>query len=555
MLARSFHTSARRSLVATLLLLTWASPARAEVELNINIGEQLRYLDPQLANSIASNYVTINLFEGLFDFHPQSADPVPALCASHSRNDDASVWEFKLRDDIFWVQNQSGTIVKKRPIVAKDFIYSYRRILSPDSGAKYASMLYVIKNAEALHKGELEDPDDLGIEAVDDKTLRLTLEGAVPSLIQYLTHRSYHPIAHEAVEAHGSNWTDPSNAWTSGPFVLSKNTEKYTEAEKNPFYRSANEIQIDRVRFWFLGTGTIDAYKQFRGGKIDIDMRQPLSAAIRKLRRKKEILFSRKLGTYMIKFNKAHQPLNDYRVRKALALAIPRKKVVRYVMKSGQKPAFSLSPDVFAQFTPPTFIPPEMRFDKRIAEARELLKEAGFPNGEGFPELTYLSTPGYHAKVAMVISKTWKDRLGINTVITEHPFKEFLQKLELKDYQVGRFAWLADMADPMDFLALFLTDAPYNNTGFASEQYDSLLGRARVEPDHATRNQLMEQAEKLLMDDLPISPVFNYTDVLAVHDYISGIHANKMAQHGLKSVRIDQAARKQRFAPKPTAQP
>ena len=196
-----------------------------------------------------------------------------------------------------------------------------------------------------------------------------------------------------------------------------------------------------------------------------------------------------------------------------------------------------------------------MRFDERIRQARELLKEAGFPGGEGFPELTYLSTPGYHAKVAMVIAKTWKDRLGVNLRITEHPFKVFLQKLEEKDYQVGRFAWLADMADPMDFLALFLTDAPYNNTGFADPKYDELLAQARVEPDQITRNRLMEQAEKLLMDDLPLSPVFNYTDVLAVHNYVSGIHANKMAQHGLKSVRIDQAARRERFAPKTTPQP
>ncbi len=528
------------------IILLSNSPLKAVVVLNVQVGEEIRYLDPQLASGLSSAQININIFSGLYQYHNQNATPVNDLAISHTKNITSSEWTFKLRKDVYWISYKGGKVVKHRPVTAHDVVYSYQRILSPKLASEYAYMLYIIKNAELYNKGRIKDKDKLGVIALDDYTVRIILQGPVPSLISYLPHHSFGVVPREPIEKFKEKWVKSGNLWSSGPFTLKewKLKERLTLV-KNPYYRGAKNIQSDTIHFRFIGHTSADAVRAFKAGEIDIDLSTPPAASVRDLLKSGHLKVARQLGTYFLRFNTNKKPFDDERVRKALSLAIPRKQITKYITKVGEKPIYSLVPSSFTGYNAYSFISPKESFKKRIQTARDLLKQAGYEQGKGFPKFKYLyNTSESHQKIAVLIAKTWEKELGIKAEPINQEWKVYLNQQNLLNYDVCRAGWIADMEDPMNFLELFITDGGNNNTGFSDTTYDDLISKARIEGDLTVRNRLMEKAEKILMKSMPIAPVFEYTTVNVVQKYIKGFYANKMDQHLFSHVKIDLKQRK-----------
>ena len=538
-----FHWSALLSGVFAFCL-----AANAKVILNVQNGEEIRHLDPQLATEVGSAHININLFPGLYEYGHEKGEPVKGLAISHTVNADSTVWTFKIRTDYPWVKMENGAPKKMRMLNAHDIVYSFQRILNPATVSEYAYMLYILKNGEEFNKGKITDATQLGVKALDDSTVQLTLAGSVPSLIQYLPHHSFHVVAKEPIEQFKEKWIAKENIWTAGPFMLNDwKLKDRIVLGKNPFYPGAKDVQVDEVNFHFIGTYSPEAVRAFRAGKIDLDLQPPPTSDLAELIKAKHLKVARQLGTYFVRVNVKNKPFNDARVRKALALTIPREEIVKFVMKSGQIPTYSFVPNAFEGYTAPklTSLTDEAA---QLAEAKKLLAEAGYPDGKGFPPSKYLyNTAENHKKVAVVLSKAWKEKLGIDVEPYNQEWKVYLNSQTNLDYQISRAGWVADMADPMNFIEMFITDGGNNNTGYSNTDYDALIKQARIEQNLTKRNKLMEKAEEILMRDLPIMPIFNYTSQSLVQHYVTGFHANKMDQHALKFVKVDLAMRDKTF--------
>jgi oligopeptide transport system substrate-binding protein len=519
-----------------------------KVVLNIQNGEEIRHLDPQLSTGIGSAHIAINLFSGLYEYHHKTGSPEKDLALSFTKNESSTEWTFKLKKGTSWVKYENGEVKKKRPVTAHDIVYSYRRMLSPELASEYAYMLYILKNGEKYNKGEIKDVSQLGVKAIDDYTVKLTLEGPVPSLISYLPHHSFHVVPQEPIEKFKEKWISKENIWTNGPFAFKnwKLKDKIVLV-KNPHYPDAKDIQADEINFKFIGGYSTDAVRAFRAGKIDIDMMSPPTSEIGPLKRSGNLVAARQLGTYYIMVNTKKEMLKDKRVRKALALVIDRKKIVKYIMKAGQQPTYSLVPNAFQGYGPQPLTSTES-YEGKLKEAKKLMAEAGYPEGKGFPTVNYLyNTAETHQKVAVSVAKQWSNALGIKIKPLNQEWKVYLNSRKSFDYDLARAGWVADMEDPMNFLDMFVTDGGNNSTGFSHPQYDELIRKARIENDLNKRSKMLEQAEKILMSELPVIPLFTYTSLNLKQKYISGFYANKLDQHSLKHVKIDTLKRKELY--------
>jgi oligopeptide transport system substrate-binding protein len=534
-----------------VLLLTMFGSAKAmgEVVFNTQVGEEIRHLDPQKATELGSAHITINMFMGLYEYDHKTGEPVPLMATSYTRNADSTQYTFKLRNDINWVKLENGKVVKQRPVTADDFVYSFRRILSPELASEYAYMLYIVKNGEKFNKGEIKNAAQVGVKALDANTLQITLEGPSPTFIKYLPHHSFHVVPKEPIEKFGDKWIENQNIWTNGPFALKEwKLKERISLVKNPYFPDSKDIQIDTVNFRFIGTSSPQSVRAFRAGELDVDFSAPPANDLASLQKEKKLVISKQLGTYFVRLNVTKKPLDNVKVRRALALTIPREEIVKYVMKGGQIPTYSFVPDAFGGYEPAAFDNADKAQKDRINEAKKLMAEAGFPNGKGFPELSYVyNTSDMHKNIAVVIVKAWKEALGVNIKPLNEEWKVFLQKQANLDYEIQRSGWIADMEDPLNFSEMFISGGGNNNTGFTNKAYDELIKSARVEADAAKRNKMLADAEAILMKELPVLPVFNYVSINLKQPYVQGFFANKFDQHPLRFVKIDEKMRQKMY--------
>ena len=257
---------------------------------------------------------------------------------------------------------------------------------------------------------------------------------------------------------------------------------------------------------------------------------------------------ARQLGTYFVRINLNTPGLEKAAVRRALALTIPRKKIARYVLKGGQQPAWSFIPDSFKGYKPVVFASAKVPWKERVKEARRLLADAGYPGGKGLPEITYVyNTSETHKSIGVVLARNWQKELGIRVKPLNQEWKVYLKNQHMKNYEMQRSGWVADMDDPLNFAEMFITGGGNNNTGFSNKEYDRLITAARIEGDAGRRNELIAGAEKILMRELPVLPVVNYTSINMRQRYIKGLYANKFDQHPLAPVKIDLEARRKTF--------
>ncbi|MCL6250275.1 peptide ABC transporter substrate-binding protein [Altererythrobacter sp. KTW20L] len=522
------------------LLLACGGPTEADQAaqdgiLLVGNGSEPKGLDPHLVTGVPESSLLRALMEGLVA--PDADDdlaPAPGVAESWESNDDFTVWTFNLRD----TQWTNGD-----PVLASDFVYSWQRILSPALGAEYAEMLYVIRNADDFHQGRTENFSQVGVRAIDDRTLEVTLEGPTPHFLGMLMHTSFLPVNPRAVEEHGgmtdrqSGWSTRENYVGNGPFQLKEwVTNQVIEVERNPAYWDAATVQLNGIRFYPIdNVGTEEA--MFRDGRLHLtNTVSPDKIPSFQSEMPDRLRIEPYLGSYFYRINTTRPPFDDVRVRRALALAIDKQLLVDRVTQGGQTPATGFTPSGIDGYPASDAV----QFD--VAEAQRLLAEAGYPGGQGFPNAEILiNTNEGHRKIAQALQAMWQSTLGINVGIYNQEWKVYLDSQSNLDYDISRAGWIGDYVHPTSFLDIFTSGNGNNDTGWANPQYDALIGRARVAQSEDERMDLLQQAEAILLEEMPIVPIYWYTRVYLKDPRVQGWEPKLLDNHPYKhvSLRVD----------------
>lgn len=474
-------------------------------------GSEPETLDLHLATGQPEHHIFSSLFEGLVAPLPDNPDANgPGAAASWEHSPDFVTWTFHLQPNGKW---SDGT-----PVTAADFAYSYERELTPALAADYAAMLHPLLNAEAFNKGEITDFSKVGVRVIDDHTLQLTLKGPTPFLPSMLKHYSWFPVPRHAIERFGkmtdrdTKWTRPGNMVCNGPFQLKE--WRFTHSitvERNPHYWDAAAVKVNQIVFLPIqNTGTED--RAFNDGQIHATNTVPLDKTpVYRNTRPAEYHEDPLLSVYFYRCNVTKKPFDDKRVRKALALAIDRESLIKNVLRAGQKPALG--------FTPPGCgegysTPMVLKFDP--VEARRLLAEAGFPDGKGFPKFDILiNTMESHRTIAEAIMAMWQQHLKLPVTVLNQDWSVYLKSQRDLEFTVCRAGWVGDYLDPFTFLSIWQKGDGNNNTGWHQPRYDELMAQSCLEADPVKRMAMLREAEELLLDELPILPIYWY-----VHSYM-----------------------------------
>jgi oligopeptide transport system substrate-binding protein len=490
-------------------------------------------LDPHIVADQQTFNIVGALFEGLTQYDPKTAEPRPAVAERWETTADNLTWTFHLRPTAKWSNGD--------PVTAEDFVYAFRRILMPGLAAEYASMLHALKNGEAFNTGKLKDPSEVGARAVDAHTLVLTLDHPVPYLPAMLCHSSWFPVHRATVEKfgapdrRGSQWTRPGNLVGNGAFTLVEwKPNQLIRVKRNPTYWDAAQVRLQEAFFYPIESEDAEE-RSFRSGMLHATATLPISK-IAVYEKDPNGLYDPHvfLCTYVYRFNVNVPPLNDVRVRRALAMAINRDQIVRDVTKGHQMPASHFSPPNLAGFTAQARVPQDP------AAARKLLAEAGFPNGAGFPKLDILfNTNEGHRQIAEAIQQMWKRELGVNIGLYNQEGKVWTDSMRTMSYQIGRFAWVGDYLDPSTFLDIMASDSGNNQTGWKNAEYDALIAKAKQTADTAQRYALYQRCEEILAAECPIAPIYFYTRNNLVRPEVKGWYGNLLDQHPLKGVYLE----------------
>ncbi len=491
-------------------------------------------LDPHIADSQQTFQIIMALFEGLAQYDPVTCEPRPAVATGWRVSDDGLTWTFFLRPEARWSNGD--------PVTAHDFVFAYRRMLSPGLAAEYAYMLHALKNGEAFNTGKIADPERIGARADDDHTLVLTLDHPVPYLPAMACHSAWYPVHPPTInkfgraDQRGTLWTRPGNLVGNGYFTLAEWTpHQRIRCVKSATYWDRENVLLDGVVF--LPIENEDAEERaFRTGQLHVTATLPISKiAVYKNDPRGVYDPSPMLATYFYRFNVNTPPLDDPRVRRALAMAIERGQLVRFVTRGDQLPAAHLTPPGIAGFQPAA------RLGTDIEQAKKLLAEAGFPGGAGFPRLEILfNTNQGHRRIAEAVSEMWRRNLGIDIGLYNQEGKVWSETMRRMDYQISRTAWVGDYLDPSTFLDIMASDSGNNQTGWTSAEYDRLLALARSEPSQAKRFEYYQRCEEILADEAPLAPIYFYVRNNLRLPEVKGWTGNPLDLHPLKGVYIEQ---------------
>ncbi|HAV64791.1 MAG TPA: peptide ABC transporter substrate-binding protein [Verrucomicrobiales bacterium] len=462
-------------------------------------------LDPHVVTSQQNFYIISSLFEGLTGHNPKDASPMPALAERWDISEDGTAYTFHLRPQAKWSNGD--------PVTAHDFVRTYRRILSPGVASEYSYLHFVVKNAEAYANGEVEEFSQVGYEAVDDHTLRFTLRAPTPYFLGMLNHHSWYPLHLPTIEKfggtdrRGSDWTRVGNFVGNGPFKLKEwKVNQVITVEKSDTYWDKDAVRLQEINFYPIESADTEE-RAFRSGQLHVTSSIPTSKIDTYRAENPELLQIHPFfATYFLRFNVKVKPLDDPRVRRALNLTIDREGIIKTILRSGQIPAFNLTPPNIPGYTA------KPAFTNDVELARQLLAEAGYPEGRGFPGLEYLfNTNDAHKQIAEALQQMWKRHLGIDITLVNQEAKVYQATMVAGDYQIARYAWVGDYLDPSSFLDMMTTTSGNNQTGWSNAEYDRLIMESGRERDPVRRAELFQQAETILLTELPIAPIYFYT--------------------------------------------
>tara|TARA_Y100000588_G_scaffold85153_1_gene90260 strand:- start:2173 stop:3663 length:1491 start_codon:yes stop_codon:yes gene_type:complete len=488
-------------------------------------------LDPQIVTGVPEHHIISALIEGLVTENKKNLNPEPGTAERWETSEDGLVWKFHLREDAKWSNGD--------PVTATDFVQSYQRMLTPSLGSQYAYMLHVVKNAEAYNSGKLKDFSQVGFEAINDKQLNITLKAPTPYFLSLLNHYSWFPVHIPTIKKHGgidkpdNRWTLPGNFVGNGPFILDKwEINKVIVVKKSSTYWDRKTVKLEEIHFHPISDVEVEE-RAFRSGQIHVSNTIPLNKI--EVYRKKDagkLRIDTYLGTYFYRLNTKRKPLDDKRVRMALALAVDRESIVRNIHYRTVKVAGNITPPGTGGYT---YQGSPLKYDPD--KARQLLAEAGFPGGQGFPKLSVLyNSSEQHRRMAEVIQQMWKKNLGIEIELANEEWKVYLKTSQEMDYDISRAGWIGDYPDANTFLDMWLTDGGNNYTGFSLVEYDKLIADAANAPSVEARLALFQKAEGLLMEEMPILPIYFYTARYLINPRVREWHPTILNHHPYKHV-------------------
>jgi len=493
-------------------------------------GTEPQGIDPHIVTGVPENHLLTALCEGLTINNPKGGPNLPGAAKSWEISQDGKTYIFNIHEDASWSNGE--------PVTAEDFVWSWQRILTASLGSQYPDMLYYVKNAKEFHQGEINDFNQVGVKAISDKTLAVELHSPTAFFIKLLSHYSTYPVHKDTVLAYGSiddrngEWTRPGNFVCNGPFNLkSWELNKKIVVEKSSTYWDASKVRLNEIHFYPVSNESTED-RMFRAGQLHVTNVVPLEKCPVYLEQNNPNLrIDPYMGTYFYRINTTNEVLKDVNVRKALAYAINRTQIVEKVSKCGQKPAYSFTPPGSADYYPDTEVP----FDPVLAKT--LLTKAGYPNGEGFPKIEILfNTQEGHRKIALAIQQMWQQNLGINVELVNQDWKVYLAREMVGDFQVSRAGWIGDYEDPNTFLDTLRPNRGNNKTGWENSEYDRLIELANSINNQEERYKVFMEAERLLIDEMPIIPIYTYVRQYQLSQDVKGWHPNILDVHHPKFV-------------------
>ncbi|UZH06079.1 peptide ABC transporter substrate-binding protein [Heyndrickxia coagulans] len=476
-------------------------------EMTVNAMTEPPSLDPALATDTTSGWILDHIFEGLYT-RDKKGNVVKGVAKSVKKSDGGKTYTFTLRDDAKWSDGSKVT--------AQDFEYAWKHVLDPSTASSFAFYMYYIKGAEDYNKGK-GSVDNVGVKALDDKTLQVQLTAPLGYFDKLLTMWTFYPVKKDLAEKN-KNWAaSPAQYVSDGPFKLSdwKHNSQVVITKNNQYY-DKNAVSLKKVTFKMVNDGTT-YYQMYKTGDLDMIMNVPTDV-INSVKNSKDYKQTSFFGTYMYMFNVKKAPFTNAKIRKAFAMAIDRKAITKNVTQAGETPAYAM-------------VPPGAKTDKgdfrktggnyvkeNVQEAKKLLKEGMKEEGwKTLPQVTLIyNTDDNHKKIAEAVQEMYKKNLGIDIKISNQEWKTYLDTTKQGNYQMARMGWIGIFVDPTVILDFYLGDSPNNETGWKNSKFDSLIARAKVEQNESKRYELLHQAEKVLMTDMPFMPVYFYTNTYMV---------------------------------------
>ncbi|WP_019672731.1 ABC transporter substrate-binding protein [Psychrobacter lutiphocae] len=487
-------------------------------EMVINNGAEPESLDPHKVSGVPEANVLRQVLVGLTTTDAEGKT-IPGMAESWE-SEDNKVWIFKIRD-ANWSNGD--------PVTAEDFVYSMRRVVDPNTASPYASYLADVKvvGAEAIVNGEAS-PETLGVKALDEKTLQVTLSEPVPYFPDVLIHTSTKPVHQKTVEQFGEKWTDPANIVVNGPYKISdwQVNDKIVLTRNESYYDNAN-TKLEQITLLAIPSSTTDV-SRYQAGEIDVTYNEIPSEQFASLKEQlgDQVQISPMLCTYYYEFNTVKPPFDDARVRRALALALDRNTITDKVVGQGQTPAYQFTPVSTNAMSNNT--PEWESWDqaKRVEEAKKLLNEAGYSANNPLTfELLY-NTNDNHKKIAVAATSLWQQALGedlVNVELVNKEWKTYLDTRRNGDYQIARAGWCGDYNEPSTFLNIVKTGNSNNQGKYSSTQFDNLMTQT-LKPGVTTeqRAELYKQAEAQLDADMPLLNIYHYVSPRLVKPYVIG---------------------------------
>jgi oligopeptide transport system substrate-binding protein len=523
------HVTLRSLLAGAALLALTATGAFAEVIYNRGSSADPESLDPHKTSTTYEADLLRDIFMGLV-VQDAKAELIPGAAESWTISPDGTVYTFKLRAGATWSNGD--------PVVAGDFVYAFQRLQNPETAAEYASMLYPVKNAEAINQGKAK-PEEIGVKAVDDATLEITLNAPTPYFLEMLTHQATFPVHKATIDKLGNDWTKPGNMVSNGAYNLAEFVPNdHIKLVKNPKFYDAANVQIDTVNF-IPNEDRAAAIKRYEAGELDThdDMPTEQLADI-KAKFGDQVSIGPYLGTYYYAFKMDKAPWSDPKVRRAICMAIDRDFIAEKVWGNSMIPGYSMVPPGITGYETSPLDYSEMSQLDREDEAKKLLAEAGF--GEGKPlkmEIRY-NTSENHKNTAVSIQETLKP-LGVEVTLLNTDTKTHYGHLEQKgDFDIARAGWIADYKDPETFLGISRKATANNYALYASDEYEGLMNQAAAAGGNAAeRMKLLGQAEAVLLKDHGQCPLLYYSYHNLVPPKIKGFEANVMNVHPTRFIR------------------
>ncbi|WP_453995527.1 peptide ABC transporter substrate-binding protein [Bacillus nitroreducens] len=491
--------------------------------LRLNNNEEPGSLHPGTAQGTHDSWILEHAFEGLTKKTPEG-EIIPGIAESWDTSEDGLTWTFKLRGDAKWSNGD--------PVTAHDFEYAWKYALNPETASTYAYQLYYLEGGEAYNSAEAgADLEALeaavGVKAVDDTTLEVKLAQPTPYFVDLTSFYTYYPI-NKAVQEANPNWYQEADSYVSnGAFKLTEWKHKESmKLAKNENYYDRDKINLDEVHFVIIDDENT-SWQMYQSDELDLVYPLPQDVIGQlKAENNPEFQIGSDLAVYYYNLNTEKKPFNNVKIRKALSMAVDRETIVEHVAQGGQLPAYSIVPpgipDVSGDYQENT----GKLFEANIEEAKKLLEEGLAEEGlDKFPAvtLTYNTSEG-HKMIAEAVQEMWRKNLGVEITLENVEFQVKLDREKAGDYEISRAGWVGDYVDPMTFMDLWVTDGPYNDANWSNAEYDKLVNLAKTTMVQEDRMKAMHDAEKILMDEMPVIPIYFYTKPFTVKPHVTGIY-------------------------------